>query len=72
MEFGALHGAEWGGVLIVSPVSIWPKENDLVAKQTTLAQISLPIIRDENLERWNHTECSWRPAKTDQVMCKRI
>ena len=72
MEFGALHWSECGAVLVMSPVSVRPDENDLVAKQTALAEILLPVIRDENLERRNHRECPWRSAKTDQMNGKRI
>src|SRR2546423_14336645 len=72
MEFGALHGAECGGVLIMSPVPIWPHENDLVAKQTALTEILLPIIRHENLERWNYRECFRWSTETEQMKCERI
>src|SRR3977135_726778 len=72
MEFGALHGAECGGVLIMSPVSVRPHDNDLVAKQTTLTEILLPISRHENLERWNHRERFRWSTETDQMTCERI
>src|SRR5437016_13403107 len=72
MEFGALHRAECGGVLIVHPISVWPDDNNFVAKEAALTEISFPIIRDENLVSWNHPKGTGRPGKTDRMKRKRI
>ena len=67
LKFRAGHLSKWSWMCVVGPISVRSNHNDLVSEPGAAAEISFPILRNENLKNWNCAESAGRATIAEQA-----